>query len=451
MRYFLPILLFLSTILVGCIPDDNNSVVSSDARVSTFTFVKDTLNPGLTDVVYKIEHRSDTGLITCRDSLRFGTRLDSVIPLVTYMATPGKVEFVLPDTTIVSTGIDTMNFNQSPIYLHVTASDMKTEKWYRINIAAHSVNPNLYVWEKLADKIFPDQYAESKAFYINQQLVLFLNNGLSTQLYTSNNGQYWALKSEINTLPTPCHVRDIVQYEDTLYYISNNQLYWSNDWIHWQSKDYATADFELVNMLLSYDNKPWCLAQDKTSERLMLATIHGDSIAIEKHIAGLKDGFLPGNFPINDFAALSFCGSSERPRAMIVGGRDIEGNIVNSRWNLEYAANDGYRLKDFSISQPTFNSLTGVSIIYYNNQFIMFGGTDNDLEWRSNILYSNDEGMNWFLPDSLSNQLPPEYESRQNQSVVTDTQDNIYIIGGQSHDKTFSDVYRGYLNSAKWE
>ena len=95
MRYFLPILLFLSTVLVGCIPDDNNSVVSSDARVSTFTFVKDTLNPGLTDVVYKIEHRSDTGLITCRDSLRFGTRLDSVIPLVTYMATPGKVEFVL--------------------------------------------------------------------------------------------------------------------------------------------------------------------------------------------------------------------------------------------------------------------------------------------------------------------------------------------------------------------
>ena len=452
MRYYIPIfLLFLANILTACINNEENNETSSEARVQTFTFYEDTLNIGLTEATYKIEHSGDTGRIYCVDSLRFGTRLDSVVPYVTYMATPGSATFILPDTTIVSTGVDVMNFNQSPIYLHVLASDMENEQWYRIDIAAHQVNPDLYVWKKLADKIFPDEYGETKAFYFQQKIILFLNNGLSTQVYQSANGEHWSLLSKVNSLPTPCHVRDIIQHHDTLYYIANNRLYWSTDLLNWEKKDYTSSTFSLINMLVSYDNKPWCLLQDTATSQLMLGTITKDSIVVEKQIAGLKDGFLPNHFPINDFAALSFSGSSERPRAMIVGGRDIDGNIVNSRWNLEYAPTVGYRLKDFSISQPSFKSLTGVSIIHYNKRFIMFGGTDNDLGWRSNILYSDDEGMNWYAPDSTVNQLPNEYQPRQNQTVLTDTLNNIYIIGGQSHSQTFSDVYCGYINSAKWE
>ena len=80
----------------------------------------------------------------------------------------------------------------------------------------------------------------------------------------------------------------------------------------------------------------------------------------------------------------------------------------------------------------------------------MFGGIDNDMEWRSDILYSDDEGMNWYLPDTTQNKLPNSYVSRQNQSVVVDEQQNIYIIGGQSLETSYSDVYRGYLNELKW-
>ena len=105
---------------------------------------------------------------------------------------------------------------------------------------------------------------------------------------------------------------------------------------------------------------------------------------------------------------------------------------------------------DFSIEQPSFNSLTGISIIQYNNHLIMFGGIDNDLTYRSNILYSYDEGMNWSVPDTAQNRLPDSYNSRQKPSVVVDGDDNIYIIGGQNNTQAFSDVYRGYLNSMKW-
>jgi hypothetical protein len=170
------------------------------------------------------------------------------------------------------------------------------------------------------------------------------------------------------------------------------------------------------------------------------------------NIDGLIDGYLPNEFPISDFAATAFESSSERPRAMIVGGRSTNGSPLNSRWNLEYvpSTNDNaqgiYRLKDFTISQPTFHTLTGASIVEYGGHLIMFGGIDNDLKWNSNILYSDDEGMNWYVPDTACNQLPIEYESRQNQSVIVE-QTSIYLIGGQSDTTSFSDVYRGRLNS----
>jgi hypothetical protein len=140
---------------------------------------------------------------------------------------------------------------------------------------------------------------------------------------------------------------------------------------------------------------------------------------------------------------------------MIVGGRALNGDIVKSRWNLEYTTyadnGDTYRLKDFSIAQPTFESLTGVSIIQYEGKLMMFGSTDNDLTLRSDILYSDDEGMNWYLPNPSSNKLPSSYLSRSNQSVVVDNDNNIYIIGGESYSRSWGDVYRGFLNSSKWQ
>ena len=452
MRYFQYILLLLVVILVGC-NKETPVETSSEARVNTFTFYRDTLNLGLTDVTYKIDHSGDTGRIYCNDSLRFGTRLDSVVPYVTYKATPGSATFHLPDTTIASTGADTMNFCQSPIYLQVISSDLTTEQWYKFDINVHQANPDLYVWKRLTERIFPPQSCETKAFFVHGSLSLLVNNGLSTSLYQSSDGTRWTrTASQITSLPVPCRVREIIQHNDTLYYLEDGFLYRSTDMLTWTKTDFSHAATRPITMLLSYHNHPWCVAQDTANQQLLLATIQADNINPQTLIAGTTNGYLPSTFPIGEFAALSFDSSSERPRAMIVGGHTADGQVVNDRWSLEYVAESGYRLKNFSISQPTFESLTGISIIQYDNHLMMFGGINNDLTWRSDILYSDDEGMNWYVPDTANNQLPSTYTAeRYNQSVLVDTLDNIYIIGGQSNTQSFSDVYRGFLNSAKWK
>jgi hypothetical protein len=448
MRQLIFTLLTLAIILIAC-ETPTTIPTSEENEVQRFTFYEDTLNPGLTQATYKIKHRTlpDTGLIYCEDSLKFGTHLDSVVPYITYKATPGSATFYLPNDTIISTGYDTLDLTQKPVYLQVLASDMTSERWYRIEVHAHQINPDLYVWEKLVDNIFSPQNCETKAFYINNQFVLYVNNGLSTQVYTSSDAKVWNKANTPTGIPTPCFVKDILQHNDTLYYIDKDQLFRSVDQLTWTVTDYSAASFEPINMLLSYHEKAWCIIQDRTTQKLILATIQGDNIEPCTHIRGYNNGVLPDDFPISDFAATAFESSSERPRAMIVGGRDINGKPVNSRWNLEYLPTEKkYRLKNFSISQPTFHTLTGASIIQYNGQLMMFGGIDNDLEWNSNILYSDDEGMNWYVPDTVCNQLPIEYESRQNQSVIVN-QKSIYLIGGQSHTASFSDVYRGRLNS----
>jgi hypothetical protein len=327
------------------------------------------------------------------------------------------------------------------------ASDMKTERWYRINIDAHKINPDLYVWEKLVDNILPQQNCETKAFYIDNQFVLFVNNGLSTQIYTSEDAQTWSKSGLQPNLPTPCHVRDIVQQGDALYYIAKGLLYTSTNLHDWTITDYSAAPFKPINMLLAYDNLVWCVIQERSTGKLQLATIQQNQILPMTNIDGLIDGYLPDNFPISDFAATEFKSSSERPRAMIVGGRSTNGDPINTRWNLErLITSNEYRLKDFTISQPTFHTLTGASVVQYGGKLIMFGGIDNDMDWNSNILYSDDEGMNWYAPNAAVNQLPEDYQSRQNQSAIVHAK-SIYIIGGQSNTTSFSDVYRGRLNS----
>lgn len=462
MQKFIYIFTVISVLLFVACENKNEEInLSSETRVSAFTFYADTANPGLAEAVFKIEHKSwpDTGRIYSVDSLRFGTCLDSVKPHVSYMITPSLVRFKTPDTLMISTGADTLDFNRGPIYLFIQAADTAYKRCYRIDMHVHKADPDLYVWKQMTPQLFaPDaapDFCHMKAVYRDELIYLFVNNGFGTQLYQSADGASWKAMGAPSGLPSLCQVRDILQHNGRLYYAEGDgEIYSTDNMVDWTTVDFSNTDYVAVNMLVSFDHKAWCILQHRTSQALFLGVLHNGDLTPVTSIHGLTNGVLPNNFPVSDFAALSFDSSSERPRAMIVGGRTMDGTAVNTRWNLEYGLiNDtqsGYRIADFSIEQPSFNSLTGTSIIQYNDHLIMFGGVDNDLEWRSDILYSDDEGMNWYVPDTAHNKLPDTYTSRQHQTVVVDDEENIFIIGGQSFVGSYSDVYRGYLNKIKW-
>lgn len=443
MKRFLYILLsFIPFLFVSCESgSSSSSTTSSVAKLNTFAFAKNDSMPGLAAAVFTIEERLDTGLVWNKDSMLYGTDLSRVVPRFTFAATPGAAFITLADTTCVLTGYDTLDFTKSPIYLTIRSSDRSTTKTYEIRPTVHQVDPDLYTWTRINEGIYPKDDSEQRALELGNTFVLISSNGFSLHAYQSADGVNWTDLGEPTGLPDGTKVRQIISQGDTLFYAQDDYLYTSIDAVTWTA--YSTA-YPIYTTLMYWNNKVWTLIENNGYQ---LATWTNDQL----DTTSLRP---TSDFPISDFATVCFHSASLRERAMIIGGFAENGKSLNTRWNIEYSRhipeNGGYRLQEFSIDRPSFTSLTGVSVIWYKNQMLLFGGVDDQMSYFGrDILISNDEGLNWTKADSTKNQLPEVYKARQKQSAIV-RDNNIYLFGGQDATATYSDVYRGRLNSIDW-
>ena len=440
MKRFLPLIGLILIGLAGCDDKTSTTTKSSVAQLTAFSFTANSKYPGLAAASFKVEERLDTGLVHNLDSIMYGTPLDSVVPKFTFAATPGSAVMQTPDTTIVLGGSDTINFEKQPLYLTVKSQDGKNTKVYELRAYVHQVDPDLYHWEQLCPQVLTDN-SEQRVVALGNRFVLVSNNGFRTSAYISTDGITWSDRQMPSGLPDGCHVRRIISDGSTLYYADSLTLYTSADALSWMASDYTGSGFCIRNMLMTWNDTVWAIVED--SQGLVLAKMQDNTLK--------PTALRPrSDFPVSDFATVCFENAAGRARAMVVGGRAKSGAVLNSRWNLEFSPVVGYRMQNFSIDRPAFADLTGASVIWYNHQLLMFGGVDADMQYLGrDILVSNDEGLTWTAADSAKNSLPDVYNARQKQSVLV--RDNaIYVFGGEQQDRTFSDVYRGKLNSIDW-
>ena len=441
-KYFIIIIALSAVILTGCEVSGNSSSTSSVAKLLAFSLKNDSV-PGLAKAVFTIEERIDTGMVWNKDSMLFGTRLDSVVPKFTFAATPGSAILTLPDTVVRLTGYDTLDFSKQPIYLTVRSSDQTTTKVYAICPTVHSMDPDLYTWEQLTDGIYPVDDSEQRVVELGGSFVMIASNGFDLDAFSSPDGANWTELNNPTGLPAGTKVRQIISDGTTLYYGQENAVYTSSDAVTWTA--HAVSE-TVTTMLLYWNDRVWALVE--TAEGYELATYADDALTL----SGLKP---KGEFPISDFATVSFKNASGRQRAMIIGGFAENGKSLNTRWNIERVhfmdgSTEEYRMEEFSIDRPAFTSLTGISVIWYNKQLLLFGGVNEEMSYFGrDILFSTDEGLTWSKTDSTKNQLPEVYQARQKQTAIV--RDNIiYLFGGQDNSMTYSDVYKGRLNSIDW-
>ena len=405
--YIIPVLAAL--LLSSCETQTTTAVKSSVAKLSGFAFASNDSMPGLAAAVFTVEERLDTGLVWNKDSIPFGTSLEKVVPRFSFAATPGSAILKMPDTTLSLTGYDTLNFTKLPIYLTIRSQDGKNTKVYEIRPSVHQVDPDLYTWQQLTDAIYPADESEQRVVELGDVFVMIKTNGFELEVYASADGETWIDLGEPTGLPGSATVRQIISTGDSLFYAYGNVIFQSDDAINWTA---VPVSYEVPTMLFYWNEKVWALVKNGGWE---LATWDGAELTL----TGLRPD---GEFPVSDFAAVEFRSASERERAMIIGGFAENGKSLNTRWNLEYSphtkANGGYRLQEFSIDRPSFQSLTGVSVIAYNGQLLMFGGVDADMTYFGrDILISVDEGLNWTKADTTKNQLPEVYQARQKQTA----------------------------------
>lgn len=444
MRKYLYIFIgFLTLAMYGCGGSSPTSVPSSVAKLNAFSLSNDSF-PGLAKAVFTIEERIDTGLVWNRDSMLYGTKLDKVRPYFTFAATPNAAALIFPDTVVRYTGNDTLDFTKSPIYFSIQSADKKNYKVYEIRTTVHKVDPDLFTWSRLNDGIYPNDDSEQKVVQWRDDFVMITSNGFELHAYRSPDGITWSTLGSPTGLPAGARVRQIICDGGTLYYGIGDSVYTSSDAITWTAH---AVEEEVVTMLLYWEECIWVLTEPE-EDRYELAWFTEDGLKM----TGLRPA---GEFPVSDFGAVTFHSASGRDRAMIIGGFAENGRSLETRWNLEYTeyldeAEGVFRLEEFSIGRPEAMSVTGISVVCYNNQLMLFGGVDNKMSYLGRDIYiSNNEGMTWVRADTTKNRLPDTYQARQKQNAIV-RDEYIYLFGGQDSKTTYSDVYRGKLNSINW-
>lgn len=432
--------LLLAVALMASCNSETKITTYSEALITTFYFAPNDSFPGLKEAEFTVVTSSDTGYIYAKDSLRFGTCLDSVVVRMNFNHTPSYSMIYTASDTILYSGSDTLNLNERPFMIYVMASDQETYKWYTVDFHVHQIDPDLYTWTRLTPSIFTLDGAENKALYSSGTFYLFVNDGMRTLRYTSNDAISWSAPIEVIGLPAHCSVRQMIESNGIFYYADASGLYTSTTGLLFSLTDYSSAAFTLQSMLYSFNDSLWAVASLNADQSLTLVNMPAGGTFAQAQA-------LPDNFPVSDFATLTFESAAGRARAMIMGGYDRNGEPVNMRWNVEFLQNRGYSMGDFSVEQPAFESLAGISLVNYDHAIHMFGGVNKDMEVNAvTQLVSYDEGMHWAAPDSTKNALPAEYLPRQKTSVIVTPDHYIYLIGGQSRTTTFSDVWRGRLN-----
>ena len=444
-RIFFTILCIFCVFLSSCNSKSSNTVtLSSETEVTSFYFTKQDSFPSISSTTFTISNYAaqDTGLITNMDSMTYLTPVNKLVPRVLFKATPSSAAIITPDTTITLGGKDTIDFTH-PVLLRVVSSDMSATKYYRIVVNVHQVDPDLFSWQQLSDDVLDGGSASTKGLVLNGLFYLFANDGFMTTVYQSADGSTWDDGSIPTVLPSNCQVRDIVEANGQLYYCQEGVVYTSADGIDWEEQDLSGETYVPQVMLMHFNDSVWLVAEHATDHTFHLSVQDGDTWRTYAEP-------LPANWPLSDFTTVVFQASSERPRAMIVGGYDTEGNTLNSRWNIEYSLADGYRYANFAIERPLCSAILGASVVHYGKLFYMFGGVDADAQYLSSTaLYSDDEGLNWFPIDTVHNRLMDVYTPRTQTSACVH-ESCIYLFGGQSRTESFSDVLKGRLNSIDW-
>lgn len=384
---------------------DNVYVPSSSVAVTAFTLKADKdVVSGLDSVFFSID--LNAGVIANPDSLPVGTRVDKLVPAITY---PSTVTSAVITMTGGSTRTGEVDYRSNPtdsidftgrVTLRLKAEDGQAERTYLLKVNVHKSTPDTLAWERIDLAGLPSRLGAPRA----QSTVKYRDLALS--IIEESDGSMTLAKSaapaEGNwtktspSLPQGARIETLTATDDALYmlgaagelYTSADGARWSDTGVRWASitGGYGTA-------LLG-----------------IRATASGAVHTSWPASAGIAESPVEAAFPVEGTTTFGLFKSkwAAHPSGFFTGGRMADGTVSNATW-----AFDGLRWA--VITENPAPALTDACMVPYyafNGKeltrypvWMLIGGRLADGSQNREVWLTYDNGANWRRAD-VHMQLP---------------------------------------------
>lgn len=458
MKQFIHIFVLLSVwmgalVLNSCSSKSTTSSASSSVAQLTGFYLSHDSFPQLAKTTFLIKDLLDTGLVYNPDSIAYGVAIDSVKTRLNFYATPSSAVMSMGDTAFALAGNDALNYNLKPAVLKIVSYDGTKTKYYQVDVRAHQVDPDVYIWKRLTNQMGPDLSAPHRLLTrVNaagkSELYCYVLTLSGVALYRSTDGAAWT-NTAVTGLPADCDVESIITNgTDAFCYADGSMVYTSTDGAAWSSTMVSSA--RAIRTPLFYfrteqnEELPWFLCEGDELGQWMIAYLRANTLC----------DYLPvpvESFPVYGFAAIPFRTTSDRQRMLLLGGYSELGEELGCRWNWECVIGREVRMTRYDLELPTFPSVSNAAVVWYDNRLMLLGAMEEDTLSYRGVYASVDEGLHWSLMDTTHCMLPEDFADRMYVQAAVMNQTDIILLGGEKPGVSCSDVYSGRVRSIDWK
>lgn len=395
--------------MTSCNSKDSDSYLNpKNVAVTEFSLKSDLNNPGLDSVYFSID--LEHGIIFNADSLRKGTQIDKVIPLITFSNTPSEATIIMSGGT---TREGEVNYKTNPtdsidftgdVLLRVKADDNEIEKTYRIKVNVHKIETDSLFWDNIDYKNMGsrmDNPRKMKTIEVeNMPVSLVEEKDGSYSIITYNSAEEMRPTAREITFPFEPAVHTLCTDEVETWMLDSRGALWRGDLTlsGWQDTG------EIWRALIgTYNQSVVGLRESGTS-----------TYFAQYPLININEKIIPEDFPVSGYS--NFVTLTNKwtlsPVAFFTGGIESDGTLSDSTWAFDGAewirlSSGGIPALEGSSLIPYYNyrpSADGTSMIEYR-VWLLLGGRESDGTFNRDLYISYNNGVNWTLGAS-SLQLP---------------------------------------------
>lgn len=469
----------VSLVITSCLGDDEDIEYSPDATIRAFEL--DTIGKG---IKYKFTIDQLKGEIYNEDSLP--VRADTIIDriLIKVMTTASGIvtmkDKLDQDSIInIADSIDLRKYinapeENKPLELKVFAPDMQSSKTYKLSIRKHHQDPDSLNWGNRKD-VKPTPFksgfsdgnikGKQKAIIFQKNILVYYLANNKLAIYKTDKapelsyGKNWyGVETQGIDGVKMSDLSSIVEYNDNLYMVANNQIYWSTDGSNWKLSQLLNRNnLKFATLLIGIQPDTKTTNVKNAGISAIASTDNGSTyrFCITDENAQLwKMGEpISSDFPTRNISTTISFSKTGVPfivsmGAIVARDNDEEDDDTEETPKpiVPWSSYDGLSWVDLSTNSSYCPMLNLPSVITYNESLYAFG---NDF----GKFYISPSGLTWkeankkfYFPKLLTERAGANY------SIVIDEEQFIWIIC--SKDMTgegLDDVWRGRLNKLGFE